>query len=383
MGGIDNRGISCLGLCHPKYNVPALVKLFQETDSIIRFGWLDKFFTPNARPSQESQAPVAIMRMNKPKICRVHIINGPGLNNNRVQRHEITHGYTNQSLEAAIIRRDEKFLSKFRDRLKVVRAIAAKAPPMTLELYISPWLEHAPIKQQTFNILVEEVIKEIPYAKIVDNPVTGPFTKVPGIRVYKEKHGDTPPADCDFVDLDGEDMETVNMRAFGERFPDAIAVMCWGLRENGNDPDKPWTQPQNRVDFPRDRERGLVKHWIKKSALEETSGIDARDIAGLVMHNPQDGAKRGFVFKLGDDRNYAVMLLPTDLFPSKPTIISIRKGGKRIDTGKVRGRYTEDGSNRWIIDFTKPVGSYPTNIVIAVDRKHGYLIKIPALNRVD
>lgn len=378
MGRIDNRGISCLGLCHPKYDANALVRLYKESNvDVIRFGWLDKFFAP------DSTKPGLLMRMQRLKFCRVHIINGPGLNNNRVQKHEISYGYNNKTLEAAILKRDNKFLDKFRKRLIVIKNIAEQAQPNTLILAISPWLEHAPIQKKTFEILAKEVLQIIPSALIVDNPVRGGFISLDGIKVLKEKHGSNPPRECDIVDLDGEDMETVNMRNFGEAFPKALAVYGWGLRENGNHKDKGWLPPEKRVDFPRDRERRLMKYWIEPTALEETSPLDAKDLAGLITHNPQDGAKRGFVFKLGDDRNYAVCLLPTDLFKDKPESVIIKKNGKRIDIGKVRGRYTEDGSNRWIIDFTKPVTSFPTNIVIVVNKKHGYVIKIPGLNRVD
>ena len=380
MVNVDNRGISCLGLCHPLYDVNKLRRIFRQPHvTEARFRWLDKFF--NSAAATEISKPATLMRMPMKKFANVHIINGPGLNNNRVQKHEITYGYNNRTLEEAILKKENKFLDKFRKRIEVVAKTIELAPSNTLDFALSPWLEHAPIRDETFNILVEEVFKIIPNVAIIDNPVSGSFVRG---NYLKEKHGPNPPLNCDIVDLDGIDMETVDMRTFGERYRRCRAVFAWGLSQNGNHHKMAsWLPPSQRTNFPEEREWLLMDYFIKPDALIENSSLNPRDVSGLTMLPVNDGNKRGFLWKMGDDKKIAICLLPANIFPNPPRRIVVVKNGRRVDTGTFRGRYTHDGSNRCIIDFTKPVTSFPTNSVIRIDGKFGFLIKIPGLNRVD
>ena len=163
-----------LGLCHPKFDMAGVLKTF-EFATEIRFGWLDLFF--NAR---ENKNAITVMKLPKKKFCRVHIINGPGINNNHTQPHEITYKETNASLCAKIQKNDRVFMGKFRKRLAVVKAVCDQAPEGTLELAISPWLERMPIPADVFNKLAAEVAKVFPTAKIVDNPRDPSTGFIPG-----------------------------------------------------------------------------------------------------------------------------------------------------------------------------------------------------------
>jgi hypothetical protein len=327
--------------------------------SAIRFGWLDNFF--NARHSRNA---IEVMKLSRPKVCRVHIINGPGMNNGRTLPHEITHGYNNTTLTKAIERREREFMAKFRERLQKVHEVASKAPTGTLELYISPWLEHGETTQRAFDILADEVRAEFgAEAAIVDNPVSGNF--FPGY--LKEKHGEPNPKGLDFVDLDGIDIEAVEGWDWGRRYEQCKVAFGWGLTENGNSKEGPWLPPHKRTNWPTRREHQIYNYFLRPEAMDINSPLLGDDVKGAKrINSTNDGYKRDFVWKLGDGRNYAVVLFPKE-FNKQFKAVYIKKGGKIVDRARYRGRYTEDGSNRLIYDFTQHTSKYVDNSVLWAD----------------
>lgn len=365
---MDNRGRSSLGLCHPLYDVKGFIASFEQATEI-RFGWLDKFFN-----EWTSYNAVQVIRLPKKKFCRVAIINGPGMNNSRTQPHEISYKETTKSLEAKILRGDREFLRKFNNRLNHVKQVTDQAPPGSLTLAISPWLEHEPITKKTFEILASEIRKVFgPNILIVDNPRHGPL--IPGH--LHERHGSkVNPAECDIVDLDGEDIETMEIQEVAERFKNVRCFYGWGLSENGNSKDqKDWLPPQKRTNFPKRREHEFYKYFMRPDALTINSPLDSQDIAGTKQQNPNDGFKREFVWKLGDGRNFAVCLFPRNFRQQFKSVV-VKKNGKVIDRGRYRGKYTEDGTNRLIYDFTKHTSSFPDNCVVIAD-KNSWVIDKP------
>lgn len=249
-----NRGISCLGLCHPKYPVDKLIQAFEDAPVII-FGWLDHYFN-----SEGAKNAIKILSLPKEKFCRVHIINGPGLNNRRVQAHEITRGFTNASLELAIRRKDKGFLRKFKGRLDNLEAILKRAHPAQMELAISPWLEHIPLKQGTFKILADIVAERFPQAHIVDSPVSGEASA----KYLREKHGDkSDPKKIDIVDLDGLDYNLTYLPGYAEKYEAAKACFVWGLGENGNKGSSGWVPPDKRKGFSNDEDFKVYKKFLK------------------------------------------------------------------------------------------------------------------------
>lgn len=366
---MSNRGHSALGLCHPGFKFDMLVKSFKDS-SVIRCGWLDHFFN-----SKNSNNAIKLIKLARQKFIRVHIINGPGLNNNRVQPHEITHGYTHKSLVSAIQKNDKRFLDKFRARCKVIGNICAKAPPGTLDLAISPWLEHQPIPAPVFKTLAAIVKEEIPQAAIVDNPVNGGF--VPGF--LREFHGDQAPRDIDIADLDGIDAEACDVRAFAERHKTAKACFYWTLRDNGFKPKESWLPPERRKSWIGVREMKLARYFIDPMALTAKSPVNPVDIRGLKLANPNDGWKKAFVWKCGEEKAYATALLPA--ITNFKTVV-IKKDGAVIDIGRFRGRYTEDWSNRPIWDFRKHPADLPDNCVLVADNLVGWVLSKPGF-RID
>lgn len=365
----DNRGISCLGLCHPKYPMNELMRAFS-TASVIRFGWLDHFFN-----SKNSNNAIRLMALNRPKFCRVHIINGPGMNNGRTQSHEITYKLSHDACVKLIQKQDKRFLQAFRQRVQVVARVVSNAPAGTLELAVSPWLEHRPMPAQVFKTLAAIIAEELPQAAIVDNPVSGGF--LPGY--LREFHGPQAPKGIDIADLDGIDWEATDVRAFGERFHNARCCYIWGERDNGQTHKTPWKPPQQRIEWPRAREMQVYRELVRPNAFAICSPVNPIDTKGLTIQPAKDGAKQGFTWKLGDAKNYAVCLLPGRVDADKVVIV---KDGQVIDRARFRARYAEDGSNRQIWDFTKHTSEYPHNSVLVADGRRGWVLELPAF-RID
>lgn len=362
----DNRGISPLGLCHPKYPVRELLRCF-DSAAVIRSGWLDNFF--NEKNSNNARL---LCSQPKQKLIRVHIINGPGMNNGRTQPHEISYKETTASLSKKILAGDRRFLAKFDKRVSVIRDIVAAAPAGTLELLVSPWLEHQPIQKAVFDRLAARVLAIIPNCRIVDNPLRG--SAFPGY-VAETHDKNANPANWDIFDWDGVDVEATDSLSVCKRFERLKMVLGWDVRENGLDGKEGWKPPQQRASWPQQRIFTFYRYMLRPEALEVSSPLNQQDIAGLRLSDPTDGWKRDFVYKIGDGRNFGVSLLPRSFNGKNIKSITIRKNGQVIDRGKKRGNYSEDGTNRQIFDFRVHPSRLPDNCVLVADRNAWVLEK--------
>lgn len=362
----DNRGISPLGLCHPKYPVKEFLRCFDGA-TVIRSGWLDNFF--NASNSNNARL---LCSQPKQKLIRVHIINGPGMNNGRTQPHEISYKETTQSLSRKILAGDRSFFQKFDRRVQAINTITSVAPAGTLELLISPWLEHQQIEKRVFDILAARVLAIIPSCRIVDNPLRGSAFQ----GYVAETHDkNANPANWDIFDWDGTDVEATDSRSVCVRFDNLKMVLGWDVRENGLDGKESWKKPQDRVSWPQKRIFTFYRYMVRPDALVVQSPVNSIDTNGKRLNDPTDGWKRDFVYKIGDGRNFGVCLLPRS-FNGKPIkSMTIQKDGRVVDRGKKRGNYTEDGTNRQIFDFKYHPSRLPDNCVVVADRNAWVLEK--------
>jgi hypothetical protein len=354
----DNRGRSALGLCHHKFDVDGMIETFDAATKI-RFGWLDLFF--NARNSNNA---LKIIKLPQPKFCRVHIINGPGMNNVRTQPHEITYRETTQSVVKKILNDDKVFIAKFRARARALSDIFAQAPAGTLELAISPWLEHTEIPLKAFVKLAEIILEIIPHALIVDNP----RGVIPCFDGYlKEKHGDKPSTRADIVDLDGTDFEMIDVFSLMRRYSKSKAVFLWGLGENGNSrSDTTWLPPEKRTEFTSERELPCYKHFVRPDADQVLNDINPIDFKGVSKRfRARDGTKVDFVWKLGEWKSTAVCLFPRQ-FRGRFDNVEMRKDGRVIDRARFR-EIAADGTGRLIYDWNRHPCGYPDNCVIVAD----------------
>lgn len=370
----DNRGRSALGLCHPKFNMALLLRSFEEA-SEIRCGWLDHFF--NARDSKNARL---LLAQQKKKFIRVHVINGPGMNNGRTCPHEITYGETTASVCAKVMKADPAFLGKFVARLKVLRSIVDVAPAGTLELAISPWLEHQPISQEVFARLAMHIAGFFPEAKIVDNPRDPSTPFLPG-PWYHERHGDVPdPKRLDIVDMDGSDFEFVDVPAWMKRYKNCRAAYIWGLGENGNWAQEGWLPPDKRTGWTTARENPCYRYFVRPDADTLNDEVNPVDLKGVkVRHEAHDGWKRDFSWKLGEWKKTAVIVFPRS-FRGRFKAVEIRKDGAVIDRPRFRS-VLNDGTGRLIYDCSFHPCRYRDNSVLFADG-NGWVLDKPQF-RID
>lgn len=359
----DNRGISCLGLCHPKFPLKQLIACWKSLPAL-RGRHLDNFFNP-----KHSKKFAKVLQQEQRKHWTVAVINGPGMNNAVTQPHEITYKETTASVDKKVREGNKRFLNAYEGRLKHVHQVIAKNNSGALALSINPWLEHMTVSKQAFDKLANIALQFFPDALIIDNPRGGsPY--IPGNKYAKEEHGSHAPKNIRFADLDGEDWEGVDLLAYGTRFANTTSCFIWGPECNGRDPKAPaggFLPPEKRAAWPLSRDFATYRAWILPDALTPAPGPSAQDLAGKQRHDPRDGVKQDFVWKLGDGKNYAIVLFPKAFNYTRFKSVKIVKDGKTLDTAKYRYNYTEDGSNRQVWDFSKHITAFPKNCVLHAD----------------
>ncbi|CAB4151622.1 hypothetical protein UFOVP591_27 [uncultured Caudovirales phage] len=358
------RSISSLGACHPKYPIKQLRKVLEQCGKVqgeIPIRWLDLFFN-----ERNSKNVTSLMSLPFRKTLMPAIINGPGLNNNRVQPHEITYGYNQASLVKEIEKKG-KFLLKFEARVKTIKKIADKSTTKQMDLVaINPWLEHGKVSDLAMANLSSIIWQYFLQARIIDNPRGGSPFVVP--KYYRELHGFNPDKNLWSNDLDGEDFFAGSLVDYYNNAVKNDVAYCfaWDVTQNGMSGKEPaWLPPQKRTYWPTSREFRVYEKWIE--GVDATSPLDAQDTKGLKVQPSNDGKKQDFVWKLGDGKNSA-----TILFPKKHKVkfksVKIVKNGKVICKPTFRGFYKEDKSNRQIWDcIGKHTSSFPDNCVIQAD----------------
>ena len=367
----NNRGISALGLCHPKFPIRNFIRVFKNTD-VISGRHLDNFF--NAKNSNNF---AKLLAQTKPLSWTVHIINGPGINNGRTRSHEISYQHTQASLTAKIARNDNQIRHRFQIRLRLLREQIAKAKA-PVKLYIGPWLEPRGLQREIWPRLVGWVQEIFPLATIVNSDLTG--VRLPG-SIY-EGHGDYK-QEADIVDLDGHDYEggpgqlqPVNLQKFATRFKTAQGCFLWSLSCNGNHIKKKWIPPENRIDFPKARHFKIWQRWLSDDAFCARHTFNPSDIKGLALQKLPDGDKKGITIKLGEDKNNLVAVFPEGF--DLPKKVIIRKDRKAIDTGLFHGYL--HGTKRPIYWFKKHPADLPDNCVLIADKKC-WVIELPWLRQ--
>lgn len=369
----DNRGRSSLGLCHPRFDVARFIKTFDNATEM-RFGFLDNFFN-----EKNSNNAVVALRVPKKKFVRVHVINGPGMTNGRTCPHEITYGETHASLVAKIEKGDKEFMRKFRSRLNTLAYIFGEARGET-EFAVSPWLERKEVPAPVFEKLAREIREALPQVSIVDNPRDPSVSFIFGQNYLRERHGDHPnPNALDIVDLDGTDFEFVDIPKFMRQYANCKAVMLWGLGENGLWAAESWKPPQQRTGWTSSREYPCYRNFVAPNADERAEANPVDKAKAKKMLNPHDGYKQDFIWKLGEWKKTAVIVMPRR-FRARFKKVEIWKDGKLIDRPKYRA-VLNDGSGRLIYDCLYHPTKYPKASVL-VAAGYGWVLDYPAY-RID
>lgn len=245
----EYRGISELGLCHPRNKWGQVKKQFSGAPVIVT-GWLDNTFNAAGCPNAQK-----LMLSPKKKIVRVHIMNGPGLRNKRLEPHEIHFGYTKSGLDKKIRQRNPEFLARYIGRLEAVRAIT-DTHRGKLKLYLSPCLE-CDFSKPARKVLLEQAGLVFPEATLVDNPLKGSCVS----GVLCERHG--PDKRGDIVDLDGISLDVVNVKKWAKTVRPVRLRYAWKPCNNGLKQGQKWLPPTKRKNFCKAEDRAQFRAFLK------------------------------------------------------------------------------------------------------------------------
>jgi len=204
---------SLLGICHKNWNCSATVRLYEKQDSIV-LSYLERTFGDNCFCVNR------LLKDPRPKIVRVHVMNGPCMRNKRCGRYEPFYGYTIASANRDILR-GGKLLKKYQLLLEQVKKRFTGVNKLTC--YVSPCLE-CDLNERARRVLGNLVSATLPTCNLVDNPL-----KSSCIKGYTcEKHGDAPRVDrpC-IVDLDGTDGSKVDIKKWMAKYSHCDLRYYW------------------------------------------------------------------------------------------------------------------------------------------------------------
>lgn len=355
----DNRGVSSLGFCHSKYNYDKFMSQFDGA-TVIRAKLLDNTFNPSGCPNLER-----LMLEPKPLDLEIHVYNNNCKKHARCERHEIWNAYSLAQLNQKIPANDQDVINQFRHRLLLLKTLLDKRGNRPMRLHMSPCLE-CQLGKPAREVLLKKIKETIPKAIPVDNPLTD--SCLPGYPC--EKHNFNAAVGSQIVDLDGTDYDGGDQRKFGSDHINADLVYGWKTCNNGLKPKEAWRVPTSRSNFCSDRDTKDMSYWVRPDSLNVKSPLNPVDKNGCTTTHPAFDKDKNFVWKLGEDRNFAVVLFPKK-FQKKWSSIEARKNGQVFDTGKCRNigaaadcYYKEDGSHRLVYDMKKHTVDYPDNVVL-------------------
>ena len=220
------EGESLLGLCHQRFPCKKAQAILSKEGPLV-FGWLDGTFNNSATNEDKCPCGSELLGDKRSKIVRVHIINGPGLRNRRLQRHELGYGFTISTLDREILKypsanQDSQFLQNFRLRLRAV-ADQIKTAGGSITCYISPCLE-CDLTDESRKKLLEIAAEEIPACQLVDNPLKK--SCLPGYICETHQVKKSKPAPC-IADMDGVDQRDVDLAVWRELHKHCLLMFKW------------------------------------------------------------------------------------------------------------------------------------------------------------
>lgn len=249
-GDSQNRGVSYIGMCHRRVSGEDVTRMFRGQE-IINLHFLTRTFNKHGCPSFSQIAKDA-----RPMVLHVSLINGPGLRNRRLQRHEFLYGYSIRTAEAAIRRRDPKVLSQIMVAANEAKALVSLREDRTTVLRIKPILE-ANFGKTARRIVFKEVRKVFPRADLIDNPLED--SCLPGLLC--ETHGTNTRGDI--IDLDGMDYHETDGRRWEREGKEKVGMFVWKYCNNGFRPAERWIPPLARKHWCDGRDVSFFQNWLR------------------------------------------------------------------------------------------------------------------------
>lgn len=202
MATAQAQGVSYIGLCNSTWDCDSIMRTWDSKPIIT--GWLEESFGARCECGKR------ILRSEKEKVLRIHLINSPCMRNNRCEPSDVLYKQSAASASRKMLKPRSDLRRKFQrvvERFK--RRIAASKGPLTC--YVSPCLEcdlYGPARKAMLDI----VSIALPACILVDNPLKGHCIE----GTVCERHGSGPGLSSPCIaDLDGEELsKTVDIQRF-------------------------------------------------------------------------------------------------------------------------------------------------------------------------
>ena len=229
------QGVSYIGLCNKTWNCENTLKTWRQRD--ISVGWLEDSF------GAECSCADQLLRLDRPKVIRVHLANGPCLRNQRCEPHDVFAGLTITQANKAVMRpgsrvrrRFAAVVSRFRQRLLQSRN--------AVQCYVSPCLE-CDLNGPARKVLSRIVRARLPGCVLVDNPFRHDCLP----QSVCEKHGpDTDLREPCIYDLDGTEVNSVvDLRRIAKKTARCDLRFYWSHWMNCNVEGQSFVEPSKRV----------------------------------------------------------------------------------------------------------------------------------------
>ncbi len=246
----QNRGVSYIGMCHRRVTGEDVAKIYQGHQTI-KVHFLTRTFNEHGCPSFSR-----IAKDPRPMVLHVSLLNGPGLRNRRLQKHEFLYGYTIRTAEAAILRRDPKILSQIKIAAQEARTLVSQRESRTTVLRIKPILE-SDFGKSAQRIVFHQVRKVFPKVELIDNPHRN--SCLPGLLC--ETHGQN--TEGDIIDLDGLDYEEADARKWEREGSEKVGMFVWKFCNNGFRPGEKWKPPLSRKNWCKGRDVSFFRNWLR------------------------------------------------------------------------------------------------------------------------
>lgn len=242
-------GVSEIAFCHKDNHYKSFISQFEREKRIVT-GWLDNTFNPQGCPNAE-----ILMKAKRPVVIRVHILNGPGMNNKRLEKHEIHYGLSRDRLDSKIRHENKAFLSKFRARLYTLKQLLDLRTKGALTVFVSPCLE-CKLSKAARKVLLEEIAVALPFAYLVDNPASGSCLK----GFICERHGELA---GDISDMDGSSFFDLNIDTWEAKTKNSVLRFVWLPCHNGLGGAGPWVPPTKRHRWCNGAERDAIRAYLR------------------------------------------------------------------------------------------------------------------------
>lgn len=246
----QNRGVSYIGMCHRLVRGKDVLSMYSGAETI-NIHLLIRTFNRNGCPAFESLASDP-----RPMVLHISLLNGPGLRNRRLQRHEFLHGYSVKSAERAILRNDKRVLRQVIHAAGEARRLIEMREMRFTVIRVKPVLE-SDFSMKVRQKLARLVSREIPNAEVVDNPHRDTCLK----QYLCETHGEN--TDGEILDLDGLDYSEANRVKWEREGRQKVGLFVWKYCNNGFQAGEAWKPPLTRTNWCRARELNFFRDWLK------------------------------------------------------------------------------------------------------------------------